>query len=114
MKYCSNCGKELFDGANVCSECGQAVEETVVEEKIVVEKAPSAAPVEDKISAGLIILSIFVPIAGIIMGAIMMRETPKRGKAYLITGIISAVASYILGTVFSVVFSVLLELLMYA
>lgn len=39
-KFCINCGKELEEGAKVCSECKQPVEEETVKTEKVVENEP--------------------------------------------------------------------------
>lgn len=49
MSFCSNCGKEIIDGAAFCGACGTAVPERKVEETPVVEATPvvESAPVAD-------------------------------------------------------------------
>ncbi len=55
-KFCSNCGKELKEGAQVCLECGALVDGT--------KKTNSADPnAKSKIAAGL--LGIFLGALGI-------------------------------------------------
>ena len=73
MKYCSNCGAELNENAVICVKCGAAVQQAA----------------EDKVSVGLVILSIFIPLFGIIYWAVKAKETPKRAKACGIAALIT-------------------------
>lgn len=73
MKYCANCGAELNENAVVCVKCGAAVQKLA----------------EDKVSVGLVILSIFIPLFGIIYWAVKAKETPKRAKACGIAALIT-------------------------
>jgi hypothetical protein len=57
MAFCTNCGKELTDGAKFCASCGTSTEGTVSEPKTaakkesVLEKLPTAEA-KEKINAG--------------------------------------------------------------
>ena len=55
MKYCSNCGSELKDGADICLNCGKIVNKSQPEEPI--NTNPNA---KSKIAAGVL---------GILLGA---------------------------------------------
>ena len=83
MKFCSKCGKEVLDEAVVCPNCGCAV------------PTRSFAP-QDEVSVGLVILSVIIPLFGIIYWLVKREETPKKAKACGIAGIISLVVSLIL------------------
>lgn len=93
MKFCSKCGKELVDEAVICPHCGCAV-----------EAAPKKPIAGDEVSVGLVILSVLIPLFGIIYWATMREKAPKRGKACGIAGLISWVVG-ILFTIISVVAS---------
>ena len=104
MKYCTKCGKELVDEAVFCPGCGCSVDYNM----------NSAKPQEeDKISVGLCILAVFIPLFGLIYWAIKRQETPKRANAVglcaliawginLIATIISAIA---FGSIFAGILS---------
>ena len=71
MKYCSHCGKEIFDEAVICPNCGCAV--GVSDLKSITRK--------DTPSAGLNILSFFIPIVGLILYLVLKDEEPKKANA---------------------------------
>lgn len=75
-RFCTKCGKEIEEWAAVCPHCGAQT----ADNKTSLE--------EDKASAGFIVLSIFIPIAGIILWAVKHNETPKAAKTYLLIGVI--------------------------
>jgi len=84
---CPNCGREIADMAVVCPNCGTPVSP---------QNQPNINMGEEKANVGLIILTVFFPIVGIILGIVEMNKGNKKaGKTYLITaGIV--VAAYIL------------------
>ena len=86
MKYCSKCGAELVDEAVICPNCGCAVEGF----------EPAKPAEEDKASVGLCILSVLIPLFGIIYWAVKHKATPKKAKACGIAAIISWVAGFAL------------------
>lgn len=49
VKYCSNCGNELKDGADICLKCGKIVNEKINNQNI--NKDPNA---KSKIVAGIL------------------------------------------------------------
>jgi hypothetical protein len=83
MKFCSKCGAQLHPEAVICPQCGCAVE-------------PVAPVVEDKVSVGLVILAIFIPLFGIIYWPCTHKKTPRRARACGIAAIISWVVSFII------------------
>ena len=104
MKYCTKCGKELVDEAVFCPGCGCSVDYNM----------NSAKPQEeDKISVGLCILAVFIPLFGLIYWAIKRQETPKKANAIGLTALISwivsivasIISSIVLGTIISGIFS---------
>lgn len=83
MKNCSNCGAEIDENAVICVKCGCAVQ----------GKSIQTAGNEDTVSVGFVILSVLIPLFGIIYWAVKAKECPKRAKACGIAGIISMVVS---------------------
>lgn len=94
---CSSCGFENEGEAKFCGRCGAVL------------AAPPTPPtpsggtqiVPDGLNLGIILGSLFVPLLGIIMGAIYMNdpnpEKKKSGKRWLLTGIGVVVAYCVLG-----------------
>ncbi len=92
MKFCSKCGKEIMEEAVICPNCGCSV------------STPTTTPNvtdHDEISVGLVILSILIPLFGIIYWAVKAKETPKKAKACGIAGLISWGVSIIFSVIFS-------------
>lgn len=89
--FCSHCGNEVSDKADICIKCGCKIEKH--------EKASSNDG--DSFLFGL--LGFFVPVAGLILFLIWHDEFPKRSKS---AGI-GALVSVILGIVSSVVYLVI-------
>ena len=79
MKYCSNCGKEIFDDAVVCPMCGSMQEKT--EQK----------PVKDKMNIAWFIISFLWWWVGIILYFAFRKSNPQKAKV-CISGTISAFA----------------------
>lgn len=101
MKYCTHCGAEIDDNAVICLNCGCAVNQP---------RQPLYAYTDDSVSVGLVILSVLIPLFGIIYWAVKSKECPKRSRACGIAGIISWVASIVIAviiyvSVFSSVYS---------
>lgn len=113
MAFCVKCGKEIEEGNVVCFECAAAE----------LPAQPEAAPVnnqpygqqpygqpynsygmpmpEDKANVGMVILSVLIPIAGLILAIVNRSKSPKTARTYLVAGIISWVVSFIIIFVFS-------------
>ena len=87
MKYCRHCGKEVLDEAVLCPHCGCKIAEAE----------------EDKANVGLIILSILIPLAGIILACVYWHNAPKAAKAYLRAAIIAVVVEVLLWVLIYVV-----------
>ena len=95
MKFCTKCGKELFDEAVVCPNCGCATGNTQN-----TYRNPYVQTL-DEVSGGLCFLSFLIPLFGIIYWAVKYRETPKRAQACGVTALIS----WAIGIVFSIIYS---------
>ena len=89
MKYCTKCGKELFDEAVICPQCGCATNPTTT-------TAKSATPENDEISIGLCILAALIPLFGFIYWPVKYKETPNKAKACGITAIVSWAISFVI------------------
>ncbi len=87
MKFCQKCGKEIMDQAVVCPACGCAVQSSQVSVQ---------SDKDDKANIGLIILSVLIPIVGVILWPVMNGKSPKAARVYGLTGIISWVVYFLL------------------
>lgn len=106
MKFCTKCGKELFDEAVVCPGCGCPVGNFQKENT----RSASVTVNNEEESPGLAtaasVLSFFVPILGLIFGIISVSKykTPEyrqRGKVAIVLSIIMMVASALILTAVS-------------
>ena len=89
MKFCRYCGKEHLDEAVICPHCGCATKEE--------NRAPSAET-NDSISIGLVVLSIFIPLFGIIYWPVMAKSRPRCAKTCGIAAIISWAVYFVFWT----------------
>jgi uncharacterized membrane protein YvbJ len=87
MSYCSNCGNELKDGADVCLNCGKSI----------IKKSSSTSV--DTGSSGWSLLGFFFPLIGLILYFLWKSDQPRNssaiGKGALIGVIVSVVFSII-------------------
>lgn len=80
--YCKNCGKEIDDNADVCLNCGSYTDKG----KLI----NSVPEVQDTISAAIVVVSILIPIIGIVIGiANINNSKPRSGKCYLAVAVIT-------------------------
>ena len=86
MKFCSHCGKEVMEQAVVCPNCGCQIDDSEA----------------DRANPGLVVLSILIPLAGIIMAIAFWHKTPKAAKVYLKAALITIVVGVILWVLFYV------------
>lgn len=89
MKFCTNCGNELREGADICLHCG----------KFIVRQTPRKQ--ENKNTArtlGILALCLWIiPVAGWSLGAVGLSKAKTKGtKAMNIIGIILATAMFVL------------------
>ncbi|MCH5164207.1 MAG: zinc ribbon domain-containing protein [Clostridiales bacterium] len=82
--YCTNCGNEVSDKADVCIKCGCAI-----------KKAPQTGPKEDDApNIGYALLGFFFPVVGLVLFLIWHDDYPLRaksaGKGALISAILMA------------------------
>lgn len=73
--FCRYCGNEIRDEAVVCIHCG----------------CPTNSEVEDKVSVGLCILAVIIPLFGLVYWAIKLKEKPKNAKAIGLCALIAAI-----------------------
>lgn len=78
--FCKYCGKEIHEKAVICPNCGCATGEPF----------QTKQPFGVGAMIGLILLTIFIPLVGIIVGAVNLKYEERKGQAMalLITGII--------------------------
>ena len=89
--FCSKCGKEIMDEAVICVHCGCKVEGSKAQSV----ETHAKAQVEDKVSVGLCVLSVLIPLFGIIYWPLKHKVTPKKAQACGIAGIISWAISFV-------------------
>ena len=94
MKYCSKCGKEIFDEAVICPNCGCATAPA---------NAVAASPAGDAPNTGFAVLGFFIPLVGLILYLMNKDTMPLKaksaGKGALIGFCVSLVFSIIYGVV---------------
>lgn len=78
-RFCSKCGKEIEEWAAMCPHCGAQTTD---------KKIPQVPAEDDTVNPLYIILSILLPIVGIILWAVQKDKTPHAAKTYLITGLV--------------------------
>ena len=91
--YCHNCGTEIAKEAYACPKCGVRTNNT---QKTTAEDIPNT---------GLNVLSLFVPLVGIILYFVWKNETPVKAKAvikFALIGIGINVGMYILSFMFTI------------
>lgn len=79
MKFCSKCGKELFDEAVICPNCGCATEPS----KEMVNNS------EDGVSVGLCVLAVLIPLFGFIYWPVNHKKAPKKAMACGVSAIVA-------------------------
>lgn len=89
MKFCTKCGKEIFDEAVICPHCGCAVD-------TVQNNASQDNRSEDSVSIGLCVLAALIPLFGIIYWPVNHKKTPKKAQACGITAIVSWVVCFVI------------------
>lgn len=104
--FCKSCGKEINDNAVVCPFCGcqTGVPQQPYAQQNVYQNQYPQQQGGDEINVGLVILSIFIPIVGIILGAVNISNGKKKsGKAYLTAGIIVAAIGIVISIIGAII-----------
>ena len=84
MKFCSNCGKEVYDDAIICMSCGCSLQKKALTNE------------KDMENVGLNILAFFIPIVGFILYFCWKSESPKKANGVGKWALISFVAGIVL------------------
>lgn len=95
--FCTKCGKELFDEAIVCPNCGVATENA--KKALGVSQETQKAQRNGMAIAGFV-CSFFVPLLGWIFGGVGLARANKRGgkgKGFSISAIVIASVMFVLG-----------------
>lgn len=77
MKYCSKCGEQNPDEAKFCGKCGASLPVPVTAQL----HSSNETVVSPETRIGITILSIFIPLVGIIMGILYMNDSNPSKKA---------------------------------
>lgn len=106
---CSNCGNAIDDNAAVCIHCGAATARGI---SMGIGGVKAPVDPNEPANTGFIVLSLLVPIFGIIYGAIEKGNGKERaGKAYLISGISAIIFWFVFAIVITLI-SILLPFLL--
>ncbi len=101
MAYCTKCGAQLQDNASFCASCGEAVGSEINKLKTI--------PTDEGPTFGWGVLGFFIPLVGLILYLVWMKDYPKRSKSAGIGALVSvasAVALYIFAIILMVVFAI--------
>ena len=85
--FCPNCGSKISDSAAVCMYCHSAVAHQQKEVPFDYKEDYSRA------KAGLLFLSVMIPIAGIILWFNKRKSEPRAAKTYGIVGLLMWILS---------------------
>ena len=87
MAFCRHCGKEIDDQAVICIHCGCETDNGY-KQKMANNYNQPAVDYEAKATAGQIVISVLIPLVGIILWAVLHTTKPRAAKTCLITGIV--------------------------
>lgn len=68
MRFCSNCGKEVNENADVCLGCGKALNSNIAEK-------------DTGIGGGMKFLCFMLPLLGLILYCVWRKDRPKSAKS---------------------------------
>jgi hypothetical protein len=104
-KFCPGCGNDLSVDPPIQGEANNqvvnneindhSVEQPAVNNEQSVGTSANSVPVQDKVNIWLVILSWFIPLAGLIIFFVQKKSSPKTAKASGICALISALLSII-------------------
>lgn len=95
MAFCRKCGKEINDDAVMCVHCGCATEKAA---RTNTNQNPDYDPYSGADFVE-VLLSVLIPIAGIILYVVKKDTRPKAAKTCLITGVVTWANCFILMTI---------------
>ena len=98
MSYCQSCGNEVNEQATICSKCGSEIQKVIQPTKQPTTD-PLTKPIEDKVKIGFILLTVFIPLFGLIYGLVIRKTRPKASNIYITIWGITALLSYHASTV---------------
>lgn len=84
VMYCPHCGTKLRDSSAVCTECGKSIRN---KNRVI----PPEECDHEPLNGWFVVLSLLVPIAGIILWLVKRKQAPKPAKRYGIIGLLSLV-----------------------
>lgn len=89
---CKKCGSDIADGAYSCPYCNEPQNAYNMYNNVFSD------PANEKANVGFIILAVFFPIVGIILGCVDISKGKKRaGKAYIIAAVVTWAVSFLFG-----------------
>ena len=90
MKYCKKCGKELFDEAVVCPNCGVAQDNYN-------SGAGAGAAADDAKSMGFAVLCFFFPVVGLILYLVWRNQYPLKASSCGKGALIGVIVNFVIG-----------------
>lgn len=94
---CNYCGEEVFENAKFCQNCGGEVPKQ--EEKVnepINQNISTEQGNNEKVNVGLVILSFFIPLAGLIVFLTKKDKEPKTAKVSGICALVSFILNIIM------------------
>ncbi len=92
MKHCSNCGKEIADGAVVCPGCGS--------------RQNGMQNPDDSSSFGWALLGFCIPLVGLILYLSWKNNTPLKAKSAGKGALISVIISVVFYIIYAIIIGV--------
>lgn len=86
MKYCQNCGAEMNENAVICVKCGCPVQTNNTQQP----------EVDESVSTGMVVLSVLIPLVGLIYWPVKAKTRPKCAKTCGIAALISWGISFVI------------------
>lgn len=92
MKYCPNCGEEIFENSRFCPRCGSDFQTGV-------SNQPRS---DDAPSAGFAVLGFFIPIVGLILYLVWQKDYPLKAKSCGKGALIGFITNIVLGICYGI------------